>query len=92
MWNIIKYAHKSFCQCILKEKINPDKSKHMNILLHSFLKTSCVVAKKIDKFSNTKLLRVGYCTPVPNFYIVLHGLRCGKKHFNGLINQSILRL
>ena len=60
-------------------------NQNMNILLHSFLKTSCVVAKKLTCFQNTKLLRVGYRTPVPDFYLV-PSLR--KKHFSGLINQS----
>ena len=33
------------------------------------------------------LVRVGYRIPVPDFYLVLHGLRCRKKHYNGL-NQT----
>ena len=32
-------------------------------------------------------VRVGYRIPVPEFCLVLHGLRCGKKHYNGL-NQA----
>ena len=37
------------------------------------------------------IVRVGYRIPVSDFYLVLtlHGLRCRKKHYNGLINQSI---
>ena len=38
------------------------------------------------------IARVGYCIPVPDFYLVLHGLCCRKKHNNGLINQSINHL
>ena len=30
------------------------------------------------------MARVGYCIPVPDFYIVLHGLCCGKKQHDGL--------
>ena len=36
------------------------------------------------------IVRVGYCIPVPDFYLVVHVLRCRKKHHNGLINQSML--
>ena len=32
--------------------------------------------------------RVGYCKLVPDFHLVLHGLRCQNKQCNGLINQS----
>ena len=35
------------------------------------------------------IARVGCCIPVPNFCLVVHGLRCWKKHYNGLIFQSI---
>ena len=31
------------------------------------------------------IVRVGYCIPVPDFYLVLHGI---KKHYNEWINQS----
>ena len=34
-------------------------------------------------------VKVGYRIPVPDFYLVLHGLRCEKKHYNGL-NQTNL--
>ena len=34
------------------------------------------------------IARVGYCNADgSDFYVVLHGLRCRKKHSNGLINQ-----
>ena len=36
------------------------------------------------------MVGVGYCIPILNFNLVLHGLQC-KKHSNGLINQSINR-
>ena len=35
------------------------------------------------KRSPGTIARVGYCIPVPDFYLVL------KKHYNGLINQSM---
>ena len=37
------------------------------------------------------ITEVGYRIPVPDFYLVLHGLRCRKKHSrsDGLFNQSI---
>ena len=34
-------------------------------------------------------VRVGYRIQVPDFYLVLNGHRCRKKHNNGLINQSM---
>ena len=35
--------------------------------------------------------RVGFCIPVPGFYLVLHALRCQKMHYNGLyINQEYM--
>ena len=33
------------------------------------------------------IARVVYFIPVLDFYLVLHGLKCGKKHSNELINQ-----
>ena len=36
-------------------------------------------------------VRVGYCILVPVFYLVLHGLGCRKKHYNGL-NQTKLNM
>ena len=38
------------------------------------------------------IVRVGYRIPVPDFCLVLHGLRCQKKHYNGLnqLNQNRL--
>ena len=36
------------------------------------------------------IARVGYYILVPDFYLMLHGLICRKKNFNGFINQSII--
>ena len=35
-------------------------------------------------------VRVGYCIPIPDFYLVVHGLKftVEKERYNGLINQS----
>ena len=34
-------------------------------------------------------VNVGYCIPVPDFYLVLHGLRCRKSTI--MVNQSYTR-
>ena len=34
------------------------------------------------------IVRVGYCVPIPDFYLLLHTLRCTETHSNGYINQS----
>ena len=40
------------------------------------------------KYLLGSIARVRYCILVPDFYLVLHGLRCRKKHYIGLTNQS----
>ena len=35
------------------------------------------------------IARVGYGILGPDFYLVLHGLRCRKKHYNDSINQYL---
>ena len=30
------------------------------------------------------IVKIGYRIPVPDFYLVLHGLRCRRRHYNGL--------
>ena len=36
--------------------------------------------------------RVGYCIPVLDFCLVFHGIRCRRKHYNGLIENQQTKL
>ena len=49
---------------------------------------NCLWGHALKRFPGiNRKSRVSY--PGPGFYLVLHGLCCRKKHYNGLINQSI---